>query len=328
MEVSKTMTNATLAPFEPPPLPDHRYGLVYADPPWTYNDKAKAGERGAEFQYPCLTVDELADIDVPSICREDCMLAMWWTPPLAREALDLMDRWGFQLITMKGFTWHKLTKRGFSFFGMGNWTRANTEDVLFARRGRPARIASDVRQFVETYKPDTHSRKPHEVRVRLERLLSDDLPRIELFARQSVPGWTTWGAEAPLPPITPEEIRMTTNTRTDRAVQATHLYEYSAAILKALSQYFRSPVSDSRKVVASCLASYQDAWVKARTQDENGEAADGLNAALLAAVDKLGEQALDGTLLDADYITPEVSDMLTRIQSKYRDDDDDYNPRK
>jgi N6-adenosine-specific RNA methylase IME4 len=39
-----------------------------------------------------------------------------------------------------------------------------------------------------------HSKKPQEVRNRIE-LLFGDLPRIELFARQTSPGWDVWGNE-------------------------------------------------------------------------------------------------------------------------------------
>lgn len=41
---------------------------------------------------------------------------------------------------------------------------------------------------------ERHSRKPAEVRERIVRLLGD-VPRIELFARERVPGWDAWGNE-------------------------------------------------------------------------------------------------------------------------------------
>ena len=64
------------------------------------------------------------------------------------EALRVVEAWGFTLKTMKGFTWHKLTKTGLDHFGMGNYTRANTEDCLFADAlesvGLAHRVASEV----------------------------------------------------------------------------------------------------------------------------------------------------------------------------------------
>ena len=76
---------------------------------------------------------------------------------------------------------------------MGNYTRANTEDCLFAIKGKPVRQSAAVRQFIEAPVRE-HSRKPDEGRDRLVDLMGD-VPRIELFARTAAPGWDTWGNE-------------------------------------------------------------------------------------------------------------------------------------
>jgi len=81
----------------------------------------------------------------------------------AVEALDVVDAWGFKLKTMKGFTWHKQTRHGKSHFGMGNWTRANTEDCLFATKGHPVRASAGVRQFIDA-PVRLHSQKPDEAK--------------------------------------------------------------------------------------------------------------------------------------------------------------------
>jgi len=76
--------------------------------------------------------------------------------------------------------------------GLGHWTRANTESCLFATRGSPSRIAKDVAQVVMAPLAE-HSRKPEEVRKRIERLVPG--PYLELFARRPVEGWAVWGNE-------------------------------------------------------------------------------------------------------------------------------------
>jgi N6-adenosine-specific RNA methylase IME4 len=174
-------------------LPPGPFQLIYVDPPWSYRDKAAAGKRGASFKYPTQSVTDLFHIPVWDIAAEDCLLAMWWVPPQPQEALDLAKVWGFKIKTMKGFTWHKTTLNGKSHFGMGNWTRANTEDCLIAVRGKPKRVSASVRQFVEAPIRE-HSQKPDEVRDRLVQLMGD-VPRIELFARTTAPGWSVWGNE-------------------------------------------------------------------------------------------------------------------------------------
>ncbi len=170
-----------------------KFSLILADPPWTYRDKCHAGERGAGYKYDLMTIDELCALPIPDIAADDCFLAMWWVAPMPEEALKVVKAWGFTFKTMKGFTWHKRTKNGASHFGMGNWTRANTEDCLFATRGRPLRVNAGVRQFMDEPLGE-HSEKPAESRRRLELLLGD-ISRVELFARTATPGWSVWGNE-------------------------------------------------------------------------------------------------------------------------------------
>jgi N6-adenosine-specific RNA methylase IME4 len=170
-----------------------KFNLILADPPWVYRDKCNAGERGAGFKYSLMTVDEICRMRpfIDEIAAPDCFLAMWHVGPQPREALQVMDAWGFTLKTFKGFTWHKETKYGKCHIGMGNWTRANTEDCLFAVRGKPKRVDCGVRQYISA-KLGAHSQKPAIARDRLVKLIGD-VPRIELFSRDIVKGWHAWG---------------------------------------------------------------------------------------------------------------------------------------
>jgi N6-adenosine-specific RNA methylase IME4 len=59
-------------------------------------------------------------------------------------------------------------------------------------RGKPKRIARDVRELVIAPRRE-HSRKPDEVAAGTERLVAG--PYLELFARETRPGWTSWGNE-------------------------------------------------------------------------------------------------------------------------------------
>jgi N6-adenosine-specific RNA methylase IME4 len=171
------------------------YPLIYADPPWTYNDKANDGARGAGHKYPTMTVRDICRLPVWDLAADDCLLAMWWVPTMPLEALKVIDAWGFRLATMKGFTWHKTTAKGKEKIGMGHYTRANTEDCLFAIRGRwvGRRVSAGVRQFI-TAPVRAHSQKPDEATDRLVQLVGD-VPRVELFARVVRPGWDRWGNE-------------------------------------------------------------------------------------------------------------------------------------
>lgn len=124
------------------------------------------------------------------------MLLMWATYPMMREALFLIDAWGFTYKSI-AFQWVKQNRSGNGyFFGLGRWTRGNTEPCLLAVKGKLKRASNAVSQLIMSPIRE-HSRKPDEVRDRIVELLGD-LPRIELFAREAAPGWDCRGKEAPI----------------------------------------------------------------------------------------------------------------------------------
>lgn len=168
-----------------------RYELIYADPPWTYNDKCHSGQRGAGYKYSTMTIADLCALPIPRIADDNCLLAMWHVAPMPLEAIAVVKAWGFTLKTMKGFTWMKTTKNGHRHFGMGNYTRANSEDCLFAIKGNYTRASAAVSQLIVS-QIGKHSAKPAEARDRLVQLMGD-VPRIELFARVQTDGWDACG---------------------------------------------------------------------------------------------------------------------------------------
>lgn len=170
-----------------------KYQIIYADPPWSYRDKALAGNRGASCKYPVMGGGALQDLPVSQIAAEDCVLFLWVTMPKLNEVFDLINAWGFEYKTV-AFTWLKRNKKAPSWFwGMGRWTRANGEICLLATKGYPKRISASVSSVIDT-PVEGHSKKPDVVRERIVQLLGD-IPRIELFARQKTEGWDAWGNE-------------------------------------------------------------------------------------------------------------------------------------
>lgn len=174
-----------------------RYSVIYADPPWRYRDKSKH-RGGAERHYPTLSTMEIARLNVQAIASDDALLFLWTTAPFIANGSHwhVAQRWGFVLKTV-AFTWVKVRTGGggelVPAIGMGHWTRSNAEFCLLGVRGKPKRVARDVSSVVLSPRLE-HSRKPDEVRDRIVRL-AGDVPRIELFARQRVPGWDQWGNE-------------------------------------------------------------------------------------------------------------------------------------
>lgn len=175
------------------PFPNKKYKIIYADPPWSYRDKAGAGERGACFKYDVQGKDWIDNLPVSDIADDDCVLFLWVTMPKLNECWELIQKWGFEYKTV-AFTWIKRNKKTPSlFWGMGHWTRANAEVCLLATRGKPKRVNAGVHSVIES-PIGRHSEKPDEVRHRIVELLGD-IPRIELFAREAFDGWDCWGNE-------------------------------------------------------------------------------------------------------------------------------------
>lgn len=198
-----------------------RYKVIYADPPWQYDDKANAGERGADYKYDTMTLKDIYSLNVGDFADDNSVLFLWTTMPFLPSAISLMSAWGFKYKTV-AFVWVK-TPRGkpptmkfdrnlvsswyhqkkavlYEYidsmklhWGMGSWTRANAELVLLGVRGKPHRVSKGVHSVVITNHRGIHSRKPGEVRRRIEALMGD-VPMLEMFARPPVDdGWDVWG---------------------------------------------------------------------------------------------------------------------------------------
>ena len=170
-----------------------KYNIIYADPPWSYKDKASSGKRGACFKYPTQSKEWIENLPIKKIADDNCILFLWVTFPILNEVFDLIKWWGFEYSTV-GFVWVKQKKKGGGFFfGLGNWTRSNAELCLIATKGSIERKDASISQII--YTPvGKHSQKPSIVRENIVKL-AGDLPRIELFARQKSEGWDVWGNE-------------------------------------------------------------------------------------------------------------------------------------
>ena len=176
------------------PFPDKKYNIIYADPAWsfkTYSDKGKG--RSPDNHYSVMTLQDIKDLPIQDIADDNCILFIWVTFPLLKESFEVIDAWGFTYKTV-GFNWVKKNKKTDSWFwGLGYWTRANAELCLIATKGTIKRQSASVHQVIDT-PIERHSKKPDIIRDKIVELVGD-LPRIELFARETAEGWDSWGNE-------------------------------------------------------------------------------------------------------------------------------------
>jgi N6-adenosine-specific RNA methylase IME4 len=178
-----------------------KFGGICVDPPWSFEVySGKGKQKAAERHYDVMSLDDIKALPIADLAATDCALFLWAVWPRLPDALEVIRAWGFEFKTA-GFVWVKQNRGGEGLFtGMGFWTRANTEPCLLATRGSPLRLAADVHQVILSPVRE-HSRKPDEVRSRIERLVAG--PHLELFGREQAPGWTVWGNEIPSPVAAP-----------------------------------------------------------------------------------------------------------------------------
>ena len=177
----------------------NKYNIIYADPPWEYKQSgSKTNSRGmAKQHYNTMATEEICNLPVKDIKTDDCICFMWATFPNIAEALKVLEAWGFEYKTA-AFVWvQKNKKSNTNFWGMGAYTRANAEVCLLgiSKKTKASQQVKvhNIHQIIEA-PIEEHSKKPDIVREKIVELLGD-LPRVELFARNTTEGWDVWGNE-------------------------------------------------------------------------------------------------------------------------------------
>lgn len=185
-----------------------RYSVILADPPWRYGGTDQfqpEGEdkfRALRMRYPTMRTEDICALDVAALAADDCVLLLWATAPLLKDALAVVRAWGFEYktkmpwIKLEGdparslFPGHEWVYR--PQYGTGFWGRGCAEDVLICKRGNPKpppAAASSVLLLSENF---GHSRKPENLYEYAEYFPG---PYLEMFARRARPGWDLFGDE-------------------------------------------------------------------------------------------------------------------------------------
>jgi len=168
---------------------------MICDPPWDYAGQTQHGGQGnpdtgsALRYYPTMKLQQMIDTIHPADWAEpDCLLFMWATWPHLDQAIELGRGWGFDYVHTP-FVWNKIK------LNPGYYTMTQTEPVLCFKRGRipQPRGSRNQRQLVETIR-GRHSEKPREVQDRITAMFPTQR-KLEMFARQTYPGWDAWGNE-------------------------------------------------------------------------------------------------------------------------------------
>lgn len=187
-----------------PELPEKKYDILYADPPWDYGgklqfDKSSASAEkmdwsknifisSAKFKYPTLNLKQLKKIPIFEISKEDCLLFMWSTNPHLANSIELGRSWGFEYKTV-AFIWDKMVHNP------GKYTMSYCELCLVFKKGRiPTPRGTRNEKKLLSVRRGKHSVKPSEIRDSIERMFPTQ-DKIELFARRRPGKWDVWGLD-------------------------------------------------------------------------------------------------------------------------------------
>lgn len=167
-----------------------KYKVIYADPPWSYNNKKTGGSTtsGAVQKYDTMSLEDLKQMDLQA--ADNSILFMWATIPLLDQAFDLMDSWGFEYKT--SLVWEKE-----NHYGLGYWFRGCVEILMVGIRGDVKPFRANMKNIIKAPIQE-HSKKPDVFRKLIERITFDAQPRIEYFARTRIHGWDTFGNDQKL----------------------------------------------------------------------------------------------------------------------------------
>ena len=164
-----------------------KFPTILIDPPWDWGDEGDQDQLGrARPDYSTMSFEQLLELNVADLSMPDAHLYLWITNRSLPKGFALLERWGFRYVTC--LTWVK------PHFGMGNYFRGQTEQVLFGVRGSLMLKRRDVgTAFHAPRGPNGHSSKPLEFYDLVESCSPG--PYLEMFSRSARQDWTTWGQQ-------------------------------------------------------------------------------------------------------------------------------------
>ena len=165
-------------------LPDDKYSLVYADPPWQYGNSMPEYFTEQANHYPLMSIDEICAMPIKSIVQENAALFLWVTSPILQDAFKVIEAWGFKYKT--SFVWDKIKHN------MGHYSSVRHELLLLAIRGSYPLHNIKLYDSVLSEERTEHSKKPEYYYQMIEDIYCN-AKKIELFSRLKREGWESYG---------------------------------------------------------------------------------------------------------------------------------------
>jgi len=173
-----------------------KYKTLLIDPPWHYGNWGKGSSlclcpdiEPIPMSYKTMSVGEVSAMPISSLMDDNCDVYVWTTQKYLPVIFDVIKSWGLKYC--QTLTWCK-APRG---TGQGGLYCPTTEFLILARKGRmPLNKVRQDSTWWQVTRTKRHSEKPQHFHRLIEK--QSDGPRLEMFAREAVAGWDSWGDEA------------------------------------------------------------------------------------------------------------------------------------
>lgn len=172
------------------------YSLIYCDAPWKQSKGGRKSVRpnssGTELDYPVCSLEEIKEHlkTADERTTDNAILFMWTIDKYLFEAQEMAESLGYKLHAR--MIWDKVTGIPAAFT-----VRYSHEYLLYMYKGKLIPIAKEERGKISTVfteKVKRHSQKPETAYQIIERLYPN-LNKLEMYARNTRPGWDSWGNE-------------------------------------------------------------------------------------------------------------------------------------
>jgi N6-adenosine-specific RNA methylase IME4 len=173
---------------ETPLLPEGKYQVIYADPPWQYAQEQHSKEKQEttlETHYPTMPTEDICKLPIQNLVGENAVLFLWTTSPKLFEAKLVIDAWGFNY--KSSMIWDKVKHN------VGYYVSVRHEFLLICTKGSCLPNNPKLHDSVITLERTEHSKKPDIFYEIIEEMYKGK--KIELFARNKRKGWDSWGQE-------------------------------------------------------------------------------------------------------------------------------------
>jgi len=99
----KHFLESPIEKIESPSLPYGKYFVIYADPPWQYQNIGF--DESAEQQYPTMSAEEICALPIEGLVTEKAVLFLWVTNAFIKEGIQIEEKYWVKVIFNNGTYW-------------------------------------------------------------------------------------------------------------------------------------------------------------------------------------------------------------------------------